>query len=184
MAFEMMTENRVNLLLHSLFVDVVMEGNAVRGVIVENTSGRQAVLGKVIIDCTGEGHVSARAGAPYEQVPKEELEPHTISFAVDGVDWDKVLQYVKEMPEYEFNAMTHLPQLDAGRSSRESAGSETLPRSRISWDIILCETRLWPWANGIRIAASILHHAQRQRPFPGPFPALIPGRQRRSTGRP
>ena len=107
LVFEMMTENNVNLLLHSLAVDVLKEGNAIKGIVVENASGRQAVLGKVIIDCTGEGHVSARAGAPYEQVPKEELEPHTISFAVDGVNWDKVLQYVKDNAEYEFNAMTH-----------------------------------------------------------------------------
>ena len=107
MAFEMMTENNVHLLLHSYFVDVVKDGNTVRGVVVENVSGRQAVLGKVIIDCTGEGHVSARAGAPYEQVPKDQLEPHTISFTVDGVDWEKVLQYVRDNAEYEFNAMTH-----------------------------------------------------------------------------
>jgi hypothetical protein len=107
LVFEMMTENNVNLLLHSLAVGVLKDGNAVKGVIVENTSGRQAVLGKVVIDCTGEGHISARAGAPYEQVPKEELEPHTLSFAVDGVNWDKVLQYVKENAAYEFNAMTH-----------------------------------------------------------------------------
>jgi hypothetical protein len=105
--FEMMTENKVNLLLHSLAVDVLKEGNTIKGVVVENYSGRQAVMGKVIVDCTGEGHVSAKAGAPYEQVPKEELEPHTISFTVDGVDWDKVLKYVKDNAAYDFNAMTH-----------------------------------------------------------------------------
>ena len=107
LVFEMMAENNVNLLLHSLAVDVLKEGNAIKGIVVENASGRQAVLGKVIVDCKGEGHVSAKAGAPYEQVPKEALEPHTISFAVDGVNWDKVLQYVKDNAEYEFNAMTH-----------------------------------------------------------------------------
>jgi hypothetical protein len=105
--FEMMTENNVNLLLHSLSVDVLKDGNSMKGVVVENYSGRQAILGKVIIDCTGEGHISAKAGAPYEQVPKEQLEPHTISFTVDGVDWDKVLKYVRENAAYEFNAMTH-----------------------------------------------------------------------------
>jgi hypothetical protein len=107
MIFEMMTENNVNLLLHSPVVDVVKEGNVIKGVIVENVSGRQMVLGKVIIDCTGEGHVAARAGVPYEQAPKDQLEPHTLSFTVDGVDWKKVLQYVHENAAYEFNAMTH-----------------------------------------------------------------------------
>ncbi|NLN07760.1 MAG: FAD-dependent oxidoreductase [Firmicutes bacterium] len=102
--FEMMTENDVELLLYSLAVDVVKEGNAVTGVIVENPSGRQVVCGKVIIDCTGEGHIAARAGAPYEQVPKDQLEPHTVAFTVDGVDWDKVLKYIKEN-YYDFNPM-------------------------------------------------------------------------------
>ncbi len=105
MVFEMMEENGVNLLLHSPAVDVVKEGNELKGIIVENVSGRQIVLGKVIVDCTGEGHVSARAGAPYEQVPKNELEPHTLSFTVDGVNWDKVLKYAKENVDYDFNPM-------------------------------------------------------------------------------
>ena len=107
LVFQMMQENDVELLLHSLVVDAVMEGDAIRGVIVENPSGRQIVLGKIVIDCTGEGELAARAGAPYEQAPKEDLEPHTVSFTVDGVDWDKVLAYVKENAAYEFNAMTH-----------------------------------------------------------------------------
>jgi hypothetical protein len=107
MVFEMMTENNVNLLLHSPVVDVVKEGDAIKGVIVENVSARQMILGKVIIDCTGEGHVAARAGVPCDQAPKDQLEPHTLSFTVDGVDWDKVLQYVHENAAYEFNAMTH-----------------------------------------------------------------------------
>ena len=96
--FQMMTENGVNLLLHSLAVDVLKEGNGVTGVIVENTSGRQAVLGKVIIDCSGEGDIAVRAGAPFEKATKEEveLEPPSIAFSMDGVDWDKVVKYVRE----------------------------------------------------------------------------------------
>ncbi len=107
MIYEMMEENGVNLLLHSPVVDVVKEGNELKGVVVENVSGRQTILGKVFVDCTGEGHLSARAGAPYEQVPKDELEPHTLSFTVDGVDWDKVLEYVKKNVGYDFNPMVN-----------------------------------------------------------------------------
>jgi hypothetical protein len=101
--FQMMTENGVHLLLHSLAVDVLKEGKVVKGVIVENTSGRQTVFGKVTIDCTGEGDISVRAGAPYEKMPREEIQPHTLSFTVDGVDWDKVLKYIKEnLNEFSF----------------------------------------------------------------------------------
>ena len=105
--FEMMEENGVHLLLHSPIVDIVKNCDSIRGVVVENVSGRMAVRGKVVIDCTGEGHVAAKAGAPYEQVSTEDLEPHTLSFTVDGVDWDKVLDYVRNNAAYEFNAMTH-----------------------------------------------------------------------------
>jgi hypothetical protein len=101
--FEMMRENKVSLLLHSLAVDVIKKGKAVKGVVVENVSGRQTIYGKVIIDCTGEGEVAARAGAPYEVLPKDQMEPHTLSFTADGVDWEKVLDYVKRNPEeFEF----------------------------------------------------------------------------------
>jgi hypothetical protein len=97
--FEMMTENKVNLLLHALAVGVTKEGDVVKGVIVESPSGRQVVMGKVIIDCTGEGEVCVRAGVPYEKLPREELQPHTLAFTADGVDWDTVLKYIKENPE-------------------------------------------------------------------------------------
>ena len=101
MIFEMMTENHVDLLLHSLCVDVVKQGDKVTGVIVENTSGRQIVLGKVVIDCTGEGDIASRAGAPYEKIPKEEIEiePPSITFTMDGIDWEKHLEYLRTHAE-------------------------------------------------------------------------------------
>jgi hypothetical protein len=94
--FDMMEENGVHLLLHTLATEVIKQGDTMKGVIVENTSGKQMVLGKVVIDCTGEGDIAVRAGAPWEQVPKEKLQPHTISFTADGVDWDRMLKYMKE----------------------------------------------------------------------------------------
>jgi hypothetical protein len=103
MAFEMMCENEVELLLHSLAVDSVKEGNTLKGVVVENVSGRQTIFGKIIIDCTGEGELAARAGAPYEILPRDQMEPHSLSFTADGVDWKKVLNYIKTNPqEFEF----------------------------------------------------------------------------------
>jgi hypothetical protein len=112
MMFEMMTENKVDLMLHSLVVDVVKEGNVVKGVIVENTSGRQVVYGKVVIDCTGEGDISVRAGAPYEILPKDKLQPHTISFTMDGVNWDKAFTYIKQnLDNFSFIRFLSNPQL-------------------------------------------------------------------------
>ncbi|MCX8033299.1 MAG: FAD-dependent oxidoreductase [Thermoleophilia bacterium] len=63
---EMAIEAGVELLLHSWGVSPIMDGNAVRGMIFESKSGRQAVLAQVVIDCTGDGDVFALAGADYD----------------------------------------------------------------------------------------------------------------------
>ena len=99
--FQMMTENGVKLLLHSLAVDVIKDGDAVKGAIVENTSGRQLVLGKVIIEATGEGDLAVRAGVPFTKIDrkKEEIDPPSITFHMDGMDWDKVTTYLKQNPD-------------------------------------------------------------------------------------
>ncbi|MBM3859747.1 MAG: FAD-dependent oxidoreductase [Verrucomicrobia bacterium] len=64
---EMITESGATVLLHSWASDVVMDGNAVCGVVFESKSGRQAILAKVIVDATGDGDIFAAAGAEFEQ---------------------------------------------------------------------------------------------------------------------
>ena len=97
--FQMMEEEKIDLLLHSLVVDVVQEGNKVTGVVVENTNGTMTIYGKIIVDCSGEGDIAVRAGASYEYVDKQTVQPHTLSFTMDGIDWNKFLDYVNKNPE-------------------------------------------------------------------------------------
>ena len=106
MIFDMMTENNVNLLLHSLVVDVVKEKNTIKGVIVENANGRVEIPGKIVIDCTGEGDIASRAGAPSEIVSREEIQPHSLSFTADGVDWKEVIKYINANPD-QFSTMEY-----------------------------------------------------------------------------
>jgi glycine/D-amino acid oxidase-like deaminating enzyme len=61
---EMALEAGVHLRLHSWFSRALVEDGVVRGVVVETKAGRQAVLGRVVIDATGDGDVYASAGAP------------------------------------------------------------------------------------------------------------------------
>ena len=51
----MVLETGAELLLHTWVTEPIIEGNTVKGVIVESKSGRQALLGKVVIDSTGDG---------------------------------------------------------------------------------------------------------------------------------
>jgi ribulose 1,5-bisphosphate synthetase/thiazole synthase len=85
-------------LLHSLAVQVIMEGNRIRGVITESKSGRQAILAKCVIDATGDADVAFHAGVPYRKENKEELMAVTTSFGCSGVEVDEFLDYIKENP--------------------------------------------------------------------------------------
>jgi hypothetical protein len=62
----------VDLLFHTYFSASIVEQETMRGIIVENKSGRQALLAKVVLDATGDGDVAARAGAPFWQVASDE----------------------------------------------------------------------------------------------------------------
>ncbi len=53
----------VEMLLNSGAFDTIVEGDVVRGVAVATPTGPVAVLGKVVIDATGDGDVAAFAGA-------------------------------------------------------------------------------------------------------------------------
>jgi hypothetical protein len=99
---EMVLRENIELLFHSLIVDVVKEDGAVRGLILEGKSGRQAVLGKRVIDATGDGDVLARAGAKHVS----EMHPWGVSLChrFGNVDLDKALTYQRENEE-QFNAI-------------------------------------------------------------------------------
>ena len=71
-ALKMCVDAGVDLMFHTYFCDSIVEGGAVRGVIVENKSGRQALLAKIAVDASGDGDVAARAGAPFWQVVHDE----------------------------------------------------------------------------------------------------------------
>ena len=61
---DQLLEAGVDLRLYTHAVDAITEGNRVRGVIVERKDGRGVILASVVVDCTGDGDIAARAGAP------------------------------------------------------------------------------------------------------------------------
>ncbi|MBM4043610.1 MAG: FAD-dependent oxidoreductase [Planctomycetes bacterium] len=85
-ADRMVEEAGVKMLLHCWACAPIMDGNSVRGLFVENKSGRQAILAKTVIDATGDGDIAARAGAPFEKGWPESglLQPLTLCFRVGG----------------------------------------------------------------------------------------------------
>jgi len=95
---QMVEEAGVELLLHSLTVGTIVERGMVKGVIIENKSGRQAGLAKIIIDATGDGDVAAKAGAEFEYRGREGIFPGML-YRMGNVDMAKTFQYIKRNPD-------------------------------------------------------------------------------------
>jgi hypothetical protein len=79
---------RCDVLFHALGAGVVMDGgDTIRALIVETKSGRAAVIGRIFIDCSGDGDLAAWSGAPFElgDGAGGMLYP-TMMFRVNGVD--------------------------------------------------------------------------------------------------
>jgi len=86
---EMLLDAGVQVILHTLCVGVIKEGNRLRGVITEGKSGRVAYTGTIVIDCTGDADVAYRAGVPCEKGNGQGgLQPPTLMFCMSGVDTD------------------------------------------------------------------------------------------------
>ncbi len=64
-SLNLLRKERVTLRLHSWVAGPMMNGSRVVGVVVESKSGRQAIAADIVIDCTGDGDVAARAGAEF-----------------------------------------------------------------------------------------------------------------------
>jgi len=88
---DMVSEAGVNLLLHSWGTRAIREGNEVKGVIFESKSGRQAVLGKIVIDTTGDGDIFASAGVPFDSTFNLEMRSShlALTFRIGNVDTEK-----------------------------------------------------------------------------------------------
>ncbi|MGI5970922.1 MAG: FAD-dependent oxidoreductase [Oscillospiraceae bacterium] len=62
----MAEEAGVQVLYYTHVTDTILEENSIKGLIIENKAGRQAVIAKRVIDCTGDGDVCALSGVPFE----------------------------------------------------------------------------------------------------------------------
>lgn len=91
-ADEMTAAHGVRVMLHTWAAAVQTEGPRVHAVIVENKGGRSAILPRVVIDCSGDGDVAARAGAGFELGLDGETQYGSAMFRLGGVDTARAMQ--------------------------------------------------------------------------------------------
>lgn len=87
LAFEIMEEEGVDVLLYAFVADAIVEDGVVKGVIIESKAGREAILAKTVIDCTGDADVAFRAGVECSKGGEDGgMQPPTLMFNMRGVD--------------------------------------------------------------------------------------------------
>src|ERR1700752_3165502 len=94
-SLEMVQQHKIDLRLHSWFSRTLVEDGKVKGVVCDTKNGREAILGDVVIDATGDLDVAASASAPH--VGGNYIV--TTVFRLGGVDTDEAERFETEQPE-------------------------------------------------------------------------------------
>ena len=101
-ALEMLLEAGVQVRLHTLACDPIVEDGAVAGLVAESKSGREAFLSAVTIDTSADADLAYRAGCACEN----ETHEVTLGFTIDGIDRERLEAFRRESPaEYEAAAV-------------------------------------------------------------------------------
>jgi hypothetical protein len=113
-ALDMLLESGVGVLVHTWAVAPIVDGNRLKGVFIENKSGRQALLADVVIDASGDADIAARSGAPMQ--PHVDPQPMMMIFRMGGISYDRIEEYAREHP-WDFRPMWGIPPNDIDGSS-------------------------------------------------------------------
>lgn len=98
-ALQLLTENGVDILFYAFCAGVVMDGDSLKGVIIESKAGREVILATTIIDCSGDADVAYRAGVPCAYGNESGgVQPPTLMFCLGGVDTEKLRTSIAEEP--------------------------------------------------------------------------------------
>ncbi len=106
-AWEIMDEEGVEVLLYTFISDTIVENGKVRGIIVESKAGREAILARTVIDCTGDGDVAFRAGVECRKGDENGgMQPPTLMYSMRGVDVQQLRDAITGNPEkYDMDRM-------------------------------------------------------------------------------
>ncbi|MEW6357151.1 MAG: FAD-dependent oxidoreductase [Planctomycetota bacterium] len=95
LSIAMLEEAGAEILLHSWVASDVTDKGTCKGIIVENKSGRQAILAKVVVDATADGDVCASAGVEM----KTDNHDITLICQMEGVDRERAEAFKKGEPD-------------------------------------------------------------------------------------
>ena len=88
----MLRESGAELLLQTQFVNVIKDGDRITGVVISNKDGLSVIKTKMVIDCSGDADVAARAGVNYIMGNEEDgnLQPASMFMRIGNANMDVV----------------------------------------------------------------------------------------------
>ena len=106
---DMMAEAGVEVLMYVFCCGVLKDGDQVKGVIIESKCGREAILAKTVIDCTGDADVAFRAGVECHKGDADGgMQPPTLMYQMRGVDVQALRDAITQHPDvYDMDNMPH-----------------------------------------------------------------------------
>ena len=113
----MILDHGVDLLLHSLFVGVEMDGRRIVSVQTAGKSGRIDLTGTVFVDSTGDGDLAVQAGAPVEKGRATDglCQPMTLCFRIGGVAGEPGVRQLRQELTEIFLAAREAGEIDLPR---------------------------------------------------------------------
>jgi hypothetical protein len=158
-ALEMLREAGVEIMLHTWVADVLLEGSRVAGLVVENKSGRTAIPAGAVVDCTGDGDVAARAGAPFERGRPGDggLQPLTPLFTLSGVVLERVEPASRIVWPYEVVGSEAWRAGCRGSTIRLEPWSRLLQAELPEFAHLLKQFNVWELADGVSYCGNMLH---------------------------
>lgn len=100
-AMDLVLESGADLLLYTWVSEPLVRDDRLEGVIIENKSGRQAILAKVVIDATGDADVAARAGVPFVKGREQDgaMRPTTVMGRIGNINLPAFKHYIDSHPD-------------------------------------------------------------------------------------
>ncbi len=102
---EFVNHENIHVFLQTKVVDVIREQETLRGLVLSGKEGPFALLGKVIVDATGDADIAYLAGVPCEKGREEDslMQPVTLEFTIDGVNEDCGIACIGDVDDVKLN---------------------------------------------------------------------------------
>jgi hypothetical protein len=100
-AMDLVLDSGADILLYTVVSQPLVRDERIEGIIVDNKSGRQAILAKVVIDATGDGDVAARAGLGFDKGRERDgaMRPATVMGRIGNIDLHRLRRHIDAHPE-------------------------------------------------------------------------------------